>query len=830
VAEEEFHAGLRTMIGPSRFAFIDTADTRKLQSYIRLNLIAEMIALLGLSATRVWVVPSPWLDVVIGLLLGYAVTLVVAGWLAGQQRNLGAILTHAIATWVIILAITVIVPFALAIVPLNILLPAMLTVPYIRRFQLNALFGAATGVVILAAVAGRFQNGAGIEALASDWLLDVFAGGFIPVSAGLALVVAWQNHAAMATKTAAAYVSRARLVSAVDQERRRIERSLQYGSRQHLTVAKSHLQLARRRLRTGDAIDDVLEHLIDELQAANQELRALAHGIYPPELTTHGLAAALRIAARLCPLPVVVRAEGIGRYSTEVEASVYFMCIQIFEIVQEGRCRTPRVVIDLSECGGLSFEISVTWPGCDLTAGDLVSIDDRIGAVGGGITFCGRTGDGFKLCGRIPRPFLSRPGLVGWRRQWDRICAFLGRVWQAASRLYGRPPIAGDKDYAAEAGVVSIAILMAGSSLGSVVMYAILGHPAIAMFAILDLTIAMLMVWAIRAIRRGRVRHALLLTMVVIWLYALLLAGLAPAALYQTPLLMILPAILAIPHVERRVYQMITAVSVMVALTVALAGRLGPGIGIEERAPEPLVDAFVMVIITCTAILALFITSVNHAALVEQAQFLQDSRALLMASSDHERRRIERDLHDGAQQRLVAATIEARVTRQTLATNPAQLPARLTNLAQDLRTIDTELRHLATGVRPTELVEHGLIVALRVAAAQSPLPTTFEAGAISRLDPETETNVYFCCLEALQNAGKHAGEDATIKISLQQTERRLSFEIVDTGKGCHPAILESGHGYTNMRDRLTATGGTLTVETAPGDGVRVCGSITLPYV
>src|SRR5262249_18973391 len=148
----------------------------------------------------------------------------------------------------------------------------------------------------------------------------------------------------------------------------------------------------------------------------------------------------------------------------------------------------------------------------------------------------------------------------------------------------------------------------------------------------------------------------------------------------------------------------------------------------------------------------------------------------------------------------------------------------LDNLAGQLREASDELRDLIYNIFPPELVDGGLASALRAAVARSPISATVRATTLRRYPPEVELGVYFCCLEALQNAVKHAGATARVTISLAD-QAGLTFDVRDTGPGCDPGILRAGHGIANMHDRLDAVGGTLTVYTGPGAGVHVHGHV-----
>ncbi len=201
---------------------------------------------------------------------------------------------------------------------------------------------------------------------------------------------------------------------------------------------------------------------------------------------------------------------------------------------------------------------------------------------------------------------------------------------------------------------------------------------------------------------------------------------------------------------------------------------------------------------------------------------LQASRGRLVETADAERRRIERDLHDGAQQQLVALAINLSLAKSQLAAAPQAADAVLDDLASQVRDTIDEVRELAHGIYPPALAHGGLEDALRTAVARGPVPVTLQAGAVSRYLPSTEAAVYFCCLEALQNSAKHAG-GAQVEITLADEGQRLSFLIRDHGPGYDPGTVTHGHGLENMNDRVGALGGRVTWESAPQQGVSVAG-------
>jgi signal transduction histidine kinase len=205
---------------------------------------------------------------------------------------------------------------------------------------------------------------------------------------------------------------------------------------------------------------------------------------------------------------------------------------------------------------------------------------------------------------------------------------------------------------------------------------------------------------------------------------------------------------------------------------------------------------------------------------------LERSRRRIAEAADVERARIERNLHDGAQQRLVALRVRLGLVEELLRTNPSVGAHEVRELGFEAERALEDLRSLAHGVYPPLLADGGLREALRSVARHAPTPVHIVAVGVTRHPMEIESAVYFTCIEALQNALKHAAAATGVWIRLSQTRRRLRFEVRDDGPGF--AVGEhDGRGLRNMRDRVEALGGDLTVWSKPGQGTRVTGSIAL---
>ncbi len=224
-----------------------------------------------------------------------------------------------------------------------------------------------------------------------------------------------------------------------------------------------------------------------------------------------------------------------------------------------------------------------------------------------------------------------------------------------------------------------------------------------------------------------------------------------------------------------------------------------------------------------TALLALENANLQ-AAWTNSLRELGESRARIAAAAEAERHNLERDLHDGAQQGLLAVRMQLRMLAAEVS-DPA-LHEQLDELDQQLAATLDELRELAHGIYPGLLGESGLAVALEDVILHAGRPVSFSADGVGRYPTEVESAVYYCCREALQNALKHSGPTANIAIRVLDDGSDLRFEVRDDGAG-FDATRTSGTGIRNMRDRVAAFDGYLDVASAPGNGTLVAGTLPL---
>jgi signal transduction histidine kinase len=206
-----------------------------------------------------------------------------------------------------------------------------------------------------------------------------------------------------------------------------------------------------------------------------------------------------------------------------------------------------------------------------------------------------------------------------------------------------------------------------------------------------------------------------------------------------------------------------------------------------------------------------------------QLEKVKESRARIVSAGDAERRRIERDIHDGAQQRLVALALELRTAQRRLdGTADPEIDRLLASAVDDLQVAVDELRELARGVHPAILTEEGLAAALESLVLRAPLPVALETAPEQRLAPEVEATAYFVACEGLANVVKHA-QASTATVSARRQNRVLVVEVADDGVG--GAKLNGGSGLRGLADRVEALGGRLRIDSPPSAGTRIVAEI-----
>jgi signal transduction histidine kinase len=356
--------------------------------------------------------------------------------------------------------------------------------------------------------------------------------------------------------------------------------------------------------------------------------------------------------------------------------------------------------------------------------------------------------------------------------------------------------------------------------------------PYVLLFAAIGVPQCIALAIGLRLARLGRYSQSISLVCITNWISAVLVTVVNPNFLAVMVLVALVPVVFAEPYVRWQrglAFTVITAVSVLV---MAMLARFLPISEVVQNGPRWLETTVIVVGVPFNTFHLLVIVWNNAAALrtsekhlAERAGELAASRTRLTTAADEERRRIERDLHDGAQQHLVALSVLVQLARNS---EPDRAQPLLTEASELVETAIAEIRRLAHGIYPPLLVSGGLREALPTLAARASVPVRLDLDALGRYPTSTEAALYYCCSEALQNAAKHGGSATSVTVTAHVDEHTLNLVISDTGRGFDPATI--GTGLTNMTDRLSAIGGQLTIDTAPGRGTRITAIVDAPAI
>jgi signal transduction histidine kinase len=206
------------------------------------------------------------------------------------------------------------------------------------------------------------------------------------------------------------------------------------------------------------------------------------------------------------------------------------------------------------------------------------------------------------------------------------------------------------------------------------------------------------------------------------------------------------------------------------------------------------------------------------------AQEIRDSRRRIVSAQDKARRQLERDIHDGAQQHLVALAVKLNLAKTMARKKPERAGTILAQLKDEAQEALDTLDELARGIYPPVLAEHGIAKAIEARAAKAPFGVTVTDTTQDRFDSHVEAATYFCILEALQNVAKYA-HATKATVTLEDQDGALTFTVADDGQGFDPATTDYGTGVQGMSDRLAAVGGSIDLTSAPGEGTSVTGLI-----
>jgi signal transduction histidine kinase len=247
-------------------------------------------------------------------------------------------------------------------------------------------------------------------------------------------------------------------------------------------------------------------------------------------------------------------------------------------------------------------------------------------------------------------------------------------------------------------------------------------------------------------------------------------------------------------------------------------GEVLGALSVDMPASDPMSPAKQRIVNDLAAQAGLLLRNVR---LIEE---LRESRRRIVSAQDDRAKALERNIHDGAQQQLVALGIKARLARSIAERDPPKVAAMLEQLEADARTALEDLRDLARGIYPPLLADRGLVAALESQARKSPVDVRIEADGLGRYGPDLESTVYFSVLEALQNVAKYA-DASSVEVALGTADGEVLFAVTDDGRGFDPSTSKLGTGLQGIVDRVSALGGTVEVRSAPGEGTTVDGRV-----
>ncbi len=334
---------------------------------------------------------------------------------------------------------------------------------------------------------------------------------------------------------------------------------------------------------------------------------------------------------------------------------------------------------------------------------------------------------------------------------------------------------------------------------------------------------------ALREHRRGNSHRAVWLAALGNWIVALVVAVLFPFLWPVMVLTALMPAVLSMPHFSR-------AELVPLMVSAAMTGLAVCGVGLsldDEGLIDDIDDSIELLVVSGgfvaqAGVICLLIwqgNQLHRAALADALRLNQEllaSRTRLIDTADRERSRIERDLHDGAQQRLAALGVRLRLFGSGL---DGEAKVRVDDLIEELGDATAELRELAHGVYPPLLEQRGLGPAITAVLRRLPGSVASDLDEVGRFDRTVESAIYFVCREAITNAQKH-GDGADIRVALSTNAANgPDLVVADTGPGFDDSVAVTGQGLLNMKDRLAAVGGTLVIESRPGRGTTLHASV-----
>lgn len=357
---------------------------------------------------------------------------------------------------------------------------------------------------------------------------------------------------------------------------------------------------------------------------------------------------------------------------------------------------------------------------------------------------------------------------------------------------------------------------------------------------VLIIAMGLLRQLGMRPLQRGHTDRAVFWFAAGSWGVSVGAVLIVPISLPIVVITVAIPAVLAAMYQGDRQVRLLTAGLALVSALMGAISRWTEGAGLEDDLHPDLASAVLVLFLAVQSlplVIAVRQASVQYRLSLQQAVAANESskqaehevarsRARLAQAADAERRKIERDLHDGAQQLFVSSLVQLRVFDERVKRGRETNPGGLSVIADDLEDAIDELRRLARGIYPSLLQTSGLYEALQRLARTSSATTFIADTNPGRLPHEVETAAYFFASEALQNVAKHGGAECTAELRLQAEGESITLQICDDGVGLtDEATLGETRGIVNMHDRIAAVGGTVKFTQTPGGGCTVTAQV-----
>lgn len=595
-----------------------------------------------------------------------------------------------------------------------------------------------------------------------------------------------------------------RFYLAADEERERIGLALSNGAMNDLADLDRRLGRIDELLAAdGAAASDAAAAAAVSAQQALSSLREFSHGVFPDALRQFGLRQAL--SSLVAGAPRVNEFEVVDqRFDDSVELALYGCAAEVVRYA-------AQVDADVSLrvwCNEADVLMSMTCEGPSVSASEFNDSTgqrnsaDRTGAVGGEVQVQ-RSDAGLHLSAVVP----AVPTDVE-----DRAALEAAEAGSFASSLLWRFNVGGVALSAFGVACATFAWVATGSRAAELVA------------AVLAVTLVSALA-SMRSVRRGRFVGTLAALSVITSVAALVMTAALPNFVPMTALLAVLPMSLVLPHLSIRSLSLIAGMQTATLAAVAVLALQSNWIFDANPLPRWVVWLMVPVSAAAVAALVAFTELMTHAEMSERTAAVRAALRRVVGAADTERRRVERDLHDGSQQHLVALAMQCRVLQRLATTDTDRAHALVASLRAQIGEARAELLDLVAGRLPEPVSQGRLADAVRLAASSSPVAVRVESSLDTEVSPTLAAQVYFCCREAIQNSVKHAGAGATVTVRLWRSDTALAFEVSDDGAGFEPGAVAMGSGLRSLRDRLEMAGGSLAIRSAEGEGTTLSGSV-----